>query len=150
MVLFEGSYSGVFIPERHFIVLKKDFSNFDDVVSKLHDHSFLQALADRTYEEVALDPRWSYRSFIQKVDAALQEEVERSATQRASRTYTKIEFDRATRLSLNWYLRRKIALFMQAILLGTPFARKVLFWLWETLPRPLKQLARPVARIVSR
>lgn len=150
MILFEGAYSGVLEPERHFIALKKDFSNFDNVVSKLRDHSFLQAMADRTYEEVALDPRWSYRSFIQKVDSTLQDAVERNATQRASRPYTEVEFDQAVRLSLNYYLRRKSALFMQSILLGVPFARKSLFWLWEVLPRSMKRLARPLARIVSR
>ena len=150
MVLFEGAYSRVLEPERHFIVLKKDFSNFDYVVSKLRDHTFLQTMADRTYQEVALDPRWSYRSFIQKVDAALQDAVERNATQRASMPYTEIEFDRALRLSLNYYLRRKSSLFMQSILLGFPLARKTLFWLWETLPRPMKRLVRPLARIVSR
>lgn len=150
MVLFEGAYSGVLTPERHFIVLKKDFSNFDAVVSRLRDHSFLQAMADRTYEEVALDPRWSYRSFIERVDSALQEEVERRATQRTSMPYGKIEFDRAVRLSFNYFLRRKSALFMQSLLLGMPFARTLLFGLWEALPRPLKRMARPLARVVSR
>lgn len=150
MVLFEGAYSGVLEPERHFVVLKKDFSNFDDVVFKLRDHASLQAMADRTYEEVAMNSRWSYRSFIQQVDSALQDAVEQGATQRASRPYTKIEFDRAVRHSLNYFLRRKFALFMQSVLLGMPFARRSLFGLWDILPRPMKRFARPLARIVSR
>jgi hypothetical protein len=150
MVLFEGAYSGVLEPERHFVVLKKDFSNFDDVAFKLRDHASLQAMADRTYEEVAMNPRWSYRSFIQQVDSALQDAVKQGATQRASRPYTKIEFDRAVRHSLNYFLRRKTALFMQSVLLGMPFARKSLFGLWDILPRPMKRFARPLARIVSR
>ena len=150
MVLFEGAYSGVLKPERHFIPLKKDFSNFGDVVAKLRDHHFLQAMAERTFSEVALDPKWSYRSFIQKVDTVLQEEVGRGLIQKASNPYTKVEFDRALVLSWNYYLRRRFALFAQSILLGMPFARKLVFWLWERLPRPLKRFARPLARIVSR
>ena len=150
MVLFEGAYSGILKPERHFIPLKKDFSNFGDVVSKLRDHNFLQAMAERTFSEVALDPEWSYRSFVRKVDTALQEEVERGLIQKASNPYTKDEFDRALVLSLNYYLRRKSALFVQSILLGIPLARKLVFWSWERLPRPLKRFARPLARIVSR
>ncbi|WP_260293645.1 glycosyltransferase [Sedimenticola hydrogenitrophicus] len=150
MVLFEGEYSGVLTPERHFIVLKKDFSNFDEVIAKLRDHSFLQAMADRTYAEIALDSRWSYRAFIKQVDDILEEEVSRRATLEASRPYTKAEFNRARRLSVNYYLRRKTALFMQSILLGMPFSRKSIFWLWEALPRPLRRFARPLARTVSR
>ena len=150
MVLFEGEYSGVLKPGRHFIVLKKDFSNFDGVVSRLKDHAFLQAMADRTYKEVAMDPRWSYRSFIQRVDIALQDALDDRATVRASRSYTQSEFEHAVKQSFNYSLRRRLALFMQSLLLGVPLARKSLFIIWESLPRPLKRWARPLARIVSR
>ncbi len=150
MVLFEGQYSGVLLPDRHFIVLKKDFSNFDDVIAKLKDHRFLQDLADRTYSEVALDPRWSYRAFIEKVDDAIECEVVDRSTVRVLNPYTRDQFDRAVYLSFNYFIRRKFALLMQSLFLGFPLARKSLFWLWETLPRPLKRIARPLARAVSR
>ena len=150
MVLFEGEYSGVLEPERHFIALKKDFSNFEDVVSKLRDHFFLQAMADRTYEEVALDRQWSYQSFIEKVDTVLTDEVARRTTQQVSRPYSEIEFERAVSHSVNYYFRRKIALFIQSFLLGIPYLRKLLFCLWGTLPHPIKRLVRPLARIISR
>ena len=150
MVLFEGEYSRVLEPGRHFIVLKKDFSNFGEVVSRLKDHAFLQAMADRTYEEVAMDPRWSYRSFVQRVDIALQDALNDRGTVRASRSYTKAEFEHAVKQSFNYSLRRRLALFMQSLLLGVPLARKSLFFVWEFLPRPLKRWARPLARIVSR
>lgn len=150
MVLFEGAYSDVLVPERHFVVLKKDFSNFDDVLSKLRDHTFLQAMADRTFEEVAMNPIWSYRSFIQKVDSALQVAFEGSAAKRVISPYTNAEFDRAVRLSLSYFLRRKTVLFMQSVFLGMPVLRKSLFWIWDTLPQPMKRFARPLARIISR
>lgn len=150
MVLFEGKYSNVLEPERHFIVLKKDFSNFDDVVSKLGDHAFLQTMADRVYEEVAMDTRWSYRSFIKQVDIALQNALDKRAAVRLVQPYTRFEFEHAVKKSLNYSLRRRLALSMQSLLLGVPLARKLIFWIWEILPRPLKRWARPLARIVSR
>ena len=150
MILFEGKYSGVLEPGRHFIVLKKDFSNFDSVLSKLRDHAFLQSMADRTYDEVAMNPRWSYQSFIQRVDDSLQNALEDIASVRTAMPYSRMEFDRAVKNSLNYSVRRKVALFMQSVLLGMPLARKLLFWIWDTLPRPMKRLARPLARIVSR
>jgi hypothetical protein len=150
MILFEGGYSGVLIPDRHFIVLRKDFSNFDDVITKLKDHNFLQDLADRTFNEVALDPRWSYRAFVEKVDNAIEVEVKNRSSVRVLNPYTRDEFDRNIVLSFNYFLRRKFVLAMQSLLLGFPLARKSLFSLWEVLPRPLKRFARPLARVVSR
>lgn len=150
MVLFEGRYSGVLEPGRHFIVLKKDFSNFEDVVAKLKDHPYLQELADRTYREIALDPQWGYPKFIELVDQVLTNEVAARQTRRASRPYTAAEFGRALRWSLNYFLRRKLALALQSVFLGLPLLRKSLFGLWALLPRSVKQFARPFVRIISR
>lgn len=150
MVLFEGRYSGVLEPGRHFIPLKKDFSNFDAVIAQLRDHVGLQAMADRTYEEVALNPKWSYRAFIDKVDHAVEGEIAARATRRVQQAYDAAEFDRAVRSSLDYYLRRRFVLLMQSILLGLPFARKAMFGLWQILPRPVQQAVRPLARLISR
>ena len=44
MILFEGSYSGIIKPDEHFIMLKKDFSNFDNVLKKSKDDNYLKTL----------------------------------------------------------------------------------------------------------
>ena len=150
MILFEGRYSDVLEPDRHFITLKKDFSNFDRVMDKLKDHEFLQNMADRTYQEIALSETWSYKTFIKKVDSALDAVSEKLSSRRASSPYSEAEFNRAVRLSINYIIRRKLVLFLQSQLLGHGFARKVIFFVWEMLPRPVKRLARPFARLVSR
>jgi hypothetical protein len=56
MVLFEGRYSGVLKPHRHYIPLKKDFSNFDEVVAKIRDVEGLQEMVDRTFDENCAKP----------------------------------------------------------------------------------------------
>ena len=150
MILFEGRYSDILEPDRHFIKLKKDFSNFDRVMDKLKDHEFLQNMADRTYQEIALNETWSYKTFIKKVDSALDAVSEKLSSRRASSPYSEVEFTRAVRLSINYIMRRKLVLFLQSQLLGYGFARKVIFFVWEMLPRPVKRLARPFARLVSR
>lgn len=150
MVLFEGAYSGVLQPDRHFIPLKKDFSNFDDVLNKLCDHAYLQELADRTYQEVALNETYSYRTFIQKIDQVLAQEVSARETNSSRQPYTPPQFASAVRWSLGYSIRRRIALVMQSMILGTPMLRKAIFGLWYLLPRPLQQLVRPLARIISR
>lgn len=150
MILFEGRYSGVLEPDRHFIVLNKDFSNFNDVVEKIKDTHFLQEMAERTYHEVALNPRWSYREFIGIVDRVIDEEVENLSTVEAIHPYTSQEFKLALMMSPGYFLRRRSALAMQAVLLGFPLARKALFSLWHALPYPLQKFVRPLARIISR
>ena len=150
MVLFEGEYSNVLEPGRHFVVLKKDFSNFEEVVEKIKDHEYLQKMADRTYQEVALNPRWSYREFIRVIDQAIDVEVDKLGTVRSKHPYSRQEFNWAMMMSFGYILRRRSALAMQSILLGFPLARKALFGLWNALPYPLQKIARPFARIISR
>lgn len=150
MVLFEGNYSGVLIPGRHFVVLKKDFSNFEEVVAKIKDHAYLQSLADRTYQEVALNPKWSYRAFVEQVDRRIEEEVERRKTNRAETIYSRAEFEWMLRLSFGYFLRRRLALALQAVFLGMPLLRRTLFFVWAVFPRPVQKFVRPFVRIISR
>jgi hypothetical protein len=49
-VLFEGRYDGYFEPDVHYIPLKKDFSNIDDVLRKFRDESFRRGVADRAFK----------------------------------------------------------------------------------------------------
>ena len=150
MVLFEGEYSKVLEPGRHFIILKKDFSNFEEIVKKIKDHAFLQQMADRTYQEVALNPRWSYREFIRIIDQVIDEEVDRLGTARSNYPYSPQDFKWAMTMSFGYILRRCSALAIQSILLRFPLSRRAIFGLWNALPYPVKKFARPLARIVSR
>jgi len=150
MVLFEGEYSKVLVPDRHFIVLKKDFSNFEEVVKKIRNNDFLQGMADLTYKEVALNPQWSYQEFIRIIDEVIQEEVIKLRTIRSEIPYTSQEFDLALKTSLRYYIRRRFVLTMQSVSLGSPLVRKILFRLWHTLPYPVQKVVRPFVRIISK
>ena len=76
LVLFEGEYSGILKPNRHFIPLKKDFSNFEEVVIKLNDDHYLQEMVDRAFEEICLNEKYSYNYFIRSVfDQVIDDEV---------------------------------------------------------------------------
>jgi glycosyltransferase involved in cell wall biosynthesis len=71
LLLFEGDYSGVVRPGEHFIALKKDYSNVDAVLDQLQDIPFLEAMTERAYRDVIDSGRYSYRTFIEGVDAYL-------------------------------------------------------------------------------
>jgi glycosyltransferase involved in cell wall biosynthesis len=82
LVLFEGGYSGVVLPHRHYIPLKRDFSNFDDVVRQLQDDDFVRDLTDRAYEEIVESGRYSYANFVAGVDRDLEQSLVRGARAR--------------------------------------------------------------------
>ncbi|WP_456709908.1 glycosyltransferase [Bradyrhizobium sp. USDA 4452] len=63
LILFEGSYSGVVEPNVHYIPLKKDFSNFEEVVEKISSIEYLETLTERAYRDIVESGRWSYRAF---------------------------------------------------------------------------------------
>lgn len=71
LVLFEGEYSGILKPWRHFIPLKKDFSNFQEVAQKIKDREFTRTIAQTAYNEIVASGKHSYRNFIKWFDTQL-------------------------------------------------------------------------------
>jgi hypothetical protein len=75
MILYPGKYSGVLEPWRHYVPLKRDHSNMDDVVDVIRSPERAKAIIDRAYREVACSGRWSHEAFIDHFDRVLNEEV---------------------------------------------------------------------------
>jgi hypothetical protein len=67
-VLYEGRYSGIFHADRHYIPLRRDFTNIDDVVRRMRDIPRCQDMVDCAFEEVILDPHYSYDAFVSEFD----------------------------------------------------------------------------------
>jgi hypothetical protein len=70
-VLFEGEYSGVLQPMVHYLPLKKDFSNFDQVVEWLGDSSLRAEITENAHRDLIRSGRYSYESFVHGVDDEL-------------------------------------------------------------------------------
>ena len=68
LVLFEGAYSGILEPHKHYYPLAKDGSNLTEVFTSLQDGALLDAMAERAYDDVIKSGRWSYEAFITVVD----------------------------------------------------------------------------------
>ena len=66
-VLYEGSYSNILIPNKHYIELKKDFSNINEVLSLIEDHNYCQKIANNAYEDIVVKEHFTYKNFINKV-----------------------------------------------------------------------------------
>lgn len=51
-ILLEGQYNNILKPNEHYIELKKDFSNIDEVIKKIKDDKLREEITDRAYEYV--------------------------------------------------------------------------------------------------
>jgi glycosyltransferase involved in cell wall biosynthesis len=71
LILFEGEYSGVLEAGKHYISLKKDFSNIDEVLMKANDNNYLTGLTEHAYRDIVLSNNYSYQSFVTLFDNAI-------------------------------------------------------------------------------
>ena len=58
-------------PYVHYIPMKKDFTNFDEVISSFSDSRLRQEITERAYADLIADPTYSYESFIRDFDDRL-------------------------------------------------------------------------------
>ncbi|MBA3771240.1 MAG: hypothetical protein H0X13_01765 [Ramlibacter sp.] len=72
LVLFEGSYSGAVEPWQHYIPLRKDGSNLDEVFERLQDGDFVDAMAERAWQHVIGSGRYSYPAFVRMTDGEIE------------------------------------------------------------------------------
>ena len=81
-VLVRGHYSGVLVPERHYVPVEPDFSNLDEALEKVQDKAEIARMAERTYEDVYLSGRYTYARLTRLVDDILHMHARPSAFRR--------------------------------------------------------------------
>jgi hypothetical protein len=70
-ILFEGRYSGALEPMTHYIPLRKDFSNFDEVVRRSRDADLRRELTENAHRDLIASRRYSYERYIADFDEDL-------------------------------------------------------------------------------
>jgi hypothetical protein len=93
LVLFEGSYSNIIKPDEHFIPLRKDYRNVDDVFNQLSDQGRLQAMVDRTYEDIVVRGENGYARFVKDIDDAIEEEITPGSPRPQLQTFALVRSD---------------------------------------------------------
>jgi hypothetical protein len=68
MILYEGRYSGILLPWRHYVPLRKDHANMAEVAAVLRDLPRAQAIVDAAHRDVALNPAYSFAAHVAHVD----------------------------------------------------------------------------------
>lgn len=72
-VLYEGHYSGAMEPMVHYIPLRKDFSNLEQVLQRLSDPALRRELTENAYRDLIASGRYSYAGFVAEVDRVLRD-----------------------------------------------------------------------------
>jgi hypothetical protein len=151
MIAFEGKYSGIMLAWKHYIPLKKDFSNMADVVAALQDHLLLEKISENAYRDLAAAPQYSYEEFAKLCASVLSEEVvKRKHMQPACRHYTKQEFGSVLLRSPSFQFRKHIALKLQRWILSSSTKRVLLFRIWYSLPPFVRKAIKPALRLIGR
>lgn len=66
-ILVEGYYGGIFKPGVHYLSLKKDYSNFAEIINALSDTEACQKIVDRAYNDIVLSGGHTYKRFVDDV-----------------------------------------------------------------------------------
>ncbi len=66
-VLVSGKYHDIFKPGVHYIELKKDFSNLDEVIKKIQDVKYCEKIAENAYKDIIESGKYTYAGFVSKV-----------------------------------------------------------------------------------
>ena len=75
LIMYEGEYKGIFKPNIHYIELKKDHSNIEDVVEKIKDDDYLQNMSERAYKDIIKNGNYNYKDFIEYFDKVIKENI---------------------------------------------------------------------------
>ncbi|MEQ8925884.1 MAG: hypothetical protein RLO81_08730, partial [Fulvivirga sp.] len=68
MVLYPGTYSGILEPWKHYLPLKRDHSNVDEVIAVIKNPDKASEIIDNAYEDIATNSKYSYRSMVSDLD----------------------------------------------------------------------------------
>lgn len=63
-VLTEGEYNGILKPALHYIELKRDFSNIEQVLEVIKQDNLRQGIIERAYQDIVDSEKYTYKSFV--------------------------------------------------------------------------------------
>jgi hypothetical protein len=75
MALYLGRYSNVLQPYVHYIPIEQDHSNLDEVFDILADDGALQAIADRTYQDLIASGAFEYSRLVTRIEESLAKNI---------------------------------------------------------------------------
>ena len=72
LILYEGDYSGILVPEKHYIPLRKDWKNIKEVIESLKNLDCMNKLVENSYNDIVKSKKYTYQSFILEVEKEIE------------------------------------------------------------------------------
>jgi hypothetical protein len=148
-ILYEGHYSGVLEPMRHYIPLRKDFSNLDEVIERFRDPLLRGELTENAHTDLIASREYGYEHLIAQfdenlIDAGLTPERSRRDDRVVRRALRRSPWERwrrfeQTRLAWLWVYHRR-TWFVASVLIH-PI--RMLAWLGGRMLRAMGITWRP-------
>lgn len=71
-IMYEGEYSGIFSAGRHYLSLRRDLANLEEVLAAFADERTRSRITAAAVEEIVMDDRYSYHTFVERLDDAIE------------------------------------------------------------------------------
>jgi hypothetical protein len=136
LVLFEGNYSGVVKAGIHFISVKKDGSNLVETIRLLQDESYVDAMADRAYQDVITSGKYSYQSFVRLVDEEISISLGALVPQKSNVAACRADMEKP--ISITTSPIRSV--------IPPGLAMRISIYVWSWLPENVRRLLIPVLK----
>jgi len=75
LVMVEGKYAGVLREEEHYLAIKRDFSNVENILDRMSDLESLQNMVDRAYSHLIESGMFSYAVMSREIDKEIEQTV---------------------------------------------------------------------------
>lgn len=67
-LLIEGKYNGILKPWKHYIPIKKDYSNINKVLNTLQNEKLVKKITDNCYRDIIISEKFTYKKFIKDLE----------------------------------------------------------------------------------
>ena len=71
MILFEGDYEHIMVPNHHYLSLKKDFSNVKEIVEVIKNTKKAKLMIDNAYNDIALNNIYHFYNHVELFDKTI-------------------------------------------------------------------------------
>lgn len=139
MILFEGNYSGVLKPNIHYLCLKKNFSNLEEIFESLSNDQLVDKIVERAFNDIIATDRYSYRNFIKSVDHEFEVSLGKVKSKQKSNYIASINHNVYTTSSPFQAKPPPHTRFKNAKFLGT-----VLIAIWQIVPIAIRPYLKKI------
>lgn len=66
-ILVESEYNGILQPWKHYLPLKRDFSNIEEILTMVPDETLRRKMVDTCEKELVVSKHYSYSTFVERI-----------------------------------------------------------------------------------